>query len=234
MITGKDSSRRLLAQKALASFQRQTYKNTVLIIVNHGSFSVLDDLNMNAGNRNCKEFHVSRDTSLGSMRNASLREVPLGAVFATFDDDDYRPNDYLEIMKAEMDKANAYLIACANRFECNLNNEFVWRTHLRKGLPNTIMARRVQRVEYNNVSTMEDVNFIENYHKQGNLVRILDNDPHLYIRAVHRDNTSLFVDTVKSKVNRNRSSEFGEYDVSGVERIWVRSMLFLFVFGGTT
>lgn len=222
MITGKHISRQPLAKHALESFTRQTYRTKHMIIINHGSYNVIE-----TPKSNISEIHVHKDTSLGDMRNRSLSLIPFGSVFAVFDDDDYRPDDYLQILKEKMDKHEASLVCLSTRLECNVNTEFVWKTYLRRGLPSTIIARRVKGIVYKSLRTMEDTAFISDYKASGKNVVVLDNDPKLYIRTIHGDNTSLFADKYKIKVYHEipLESDFREDEVSREDGVWVHEML---------
>lgn len=222
MVTGKNGSREQLAKHALVSFNRQTYRNKVLVIMNHGEYSVKSKEDRWP---NIVEVHVDRNTVLGSMRNASIDLIPSGCVFAVFDDDDYRSDNYLQVMKNAMDSNGADLVCCANRLECNLKNNFVWKTYLRKGLPNTIVARKTDNIRYKNLQTMEDTSFIADYAASGRKVLVIDdNDPKIYIRTVHGDNTSLYADPDKSFANVN-GTNFREVDASPRECEYVQSKI---------
>lgn len=220
MMTGKDDSRKDFARNALENFHNQTYTSKFMIIVNHGAFNVVE-----RSRSNVLEIHVPKEITLGEMRNTSLSLIPIGTVFAVFDDDDYRSHDYLSNLKEEMDSCKAWLVCLSNRMEYNLNNNFVWKTFLRQGLPSTIMARRIKEVSYKKVRTMEDVSFIADYKSYGKHTVVMKNDPKQYIRTIHRDNTSLFANKYKCKVypRTEQNPDFQEDNVSTQDEGWVRN-----------
>jgi len=211
MVTGKDDQRICFARKSIDNFIEQDYNNKKLIIINHNVAKVMP----NRIHQNVFEFQVPRDTLLGDMRNIALEMVPIDAMWTTWDDDDYRTHDYLSILKKEMDKANADVVTFTARTECNYNTGFVWEMKLMTGFV-TLLAKQDKRIKYKSANTMEDTSLIADFQKLGKKFHVFNNDPLMYIRLVHGNNTSLYVNQSKQSVLESISS--ANYQESNVDK----------------
>ena len=225
MITGKDASREQFAQRSLANFREQSYASKRLIIINHASYTVLNKTKEN----NEYEFYVDKDThslSLGQLRNISLNLVPINEMWTTWDDDDVRSSNYLELMYEILCKNDADVVSLARRIEYNQLNEFVWQIKQTKGLP-IILAKQDLRVRYLNTNTMEDINLLDDFRKVGNKVHIdIGNNPFIYIRTVHDNNTSLYVSKDKNTVNGTFGGDtYSESNVTPKEAMQVKYIM---------
>lgn len=211
MITGKDTQRLCLAKFAIKNFKDQFYPNKKLIILNQTKkvVSTLSDPLI-------AEFMIPGQT-LGDLRNIALQMVPINALWTVWDDDDYRSQDYLTLLQNQMEKNKSDVVIFTNRIECNLYSKFVWRIRLRSGFV-TLLAKQDLRVKYKSINTMEDVDIISDFRALGKKIEIWNNDnPEIYIRLVHGNNTSLFVDKNKKLIENHGSpcnnSNYNEFNI---------------------
>ncbi len=213
MVTGKDACRTKLARLSVANFYDQTYENKHLVILNHGPDAVIDN-EKNGFNSEVFEFRFekTKKLTLGDIRNISLDLVPINALWAIWDDDDWRSPDYLEILQKNMEQTNAVCVSISSRIEYNANTQFIWEARLKTGFV-LVLAKSDNRVRYMPKDTMEDLNLLDDYKSLGR-VTVLDNDPLMYIRLVHNNNTSLYVNKNKSTVSTNVGKTYIENNVT--------------------
>jgi len=218
MVTGKDSDRIRLARKAIKNFLEQTYQNKVLVIVNHHeSESVINQESL----QNVFEFHVSKEGhTLGDLRNIALQLVAHNACWTTWDDDDYRHPQYLEVLSTY--KTDNNVVAISNRLEYNSNNKTSWVGFKRNGFV-FFLASFDNRVQYLSKDTMEDVNILIDFENLGYTIKVIDNDPKLYVRIVHANNTSLYVKPTRDYLVR--SSQYSERFTNKTEYNYINTIL---------
>ena len=200
MITGKnnDVSRNRFAKVSVQNFQRQTYPNKFLIVINEGNRKVLD-----TDTPKLLELQI-KNTNLGAMRNIALELVPPNAIWTTWDDDDWRSDTYLEVLfrKLSYDPTKRYLMYC-NRIDHNINTDFSHRVTIPSGTY-IFFAYKDPLIKYDEQSTKEDA-VVKRYilSKKSQTVLYRDNDYTLYVRFVHQNNTSLFVEKNKKSLTRH-------------------------------
>jgi hypothetical protein len=243
MVTGKDSQRIRYAVQSVRNFINQKYYNKHLIIVNHHpSLNVIDaylyeeqitrleleDI-LNRGlkdgehKRYIYEVYIEKtaNVSLGDLRNFSLQLVPMGAFWTIWDDDDWRSFDYLKVLNYTLNMNNVDAVVLTRRYEYNMNKKFSWMMELKTGFP-LILCRQNPLIKYNNVDTMEDIHLIQSIKDIGYKVYIFENDPKLYIRIVHDNNTSLYAKQQKSEVTYNiENRKYNEFEVDSSEKIYI-------------
>lgn len=223
MITGKNEGREAYAKKAVKNFLEQDYKHKKLVIINHGSYVVLNPEQKKTDFM--FEFHVDKDKgekplTLGDLRNMATQLVPIDAMWTVWDDDDIRAPNYLSLLYYALRLSGSDMVAICNRYEVNANNGFSWRIKQTRGLP-TVLCKQDLRLSYLSKDTMEDVDLIEDYEKLGHPVyRWTWNRPSMYIRLVHGDNTSLYVDPHKSEIDGfiGRGTTYFEYNLTKKEK----------------
>lgn len=197
MVTGKDEARINYAKLAVQNFLAQTHPYKRLIIVNHHqTLKVLDDNALHI-HPYIKEHYMPKtpSTTLGDLRNFSLSHVPIGTLWTIWDDDDYRRDDYLEYLLRHHTSNN--IVCFQNRLEHNINTHTSWVAHKKSGYV-TLLAPRIASISYLKRDSMEDVNLISDYKNMKYKQTILDNTPNLYLRLVHSNNTSLYVNPKKT------------------------------------
>jgi hypothetical protein len=202
MVTGKDPCRILFARQAVHNFREQDYGPKRLVIINHGAESVLPaHAHAFDSKSDVVEFRVEKKENaltLGDLRNIARALVPPGTIWTTWDDDDYRAPGYLTTMIREMGSAD--VLAWTRRTEFNANTGLVWGMELSTGFNALIFARQDMRLLYSRQDTMEDTHLIEAARRLGKEIKIYKNDPDIYVRTVHANNTSLYVDKYKTGV----------------------------------
>jgi hypothetical protein len=213
MITGKSKCRVELARRSITNFEEQSYSNKRLIIINHGCYPVLLD----ESKTNVKEVLIDKGSkSLGYLRNLALEYVPEGDMWTTWDDDDYRDPEYLSILQSEMVRHNVSTVMFTHRFECNVNTHFVWSIFMRSGFVTLLSVKKeVDNILYTEKDTMEDLDLKKILKSNGHTFHIMQlNDPRLYIRMVHNNNTSLYVNKSKDGIRITSGDMYREYEVS--------------------
>ena len=209
MITGKDECRKHFANVAIENFNRQDYPYKKLIIINHGQYTVLDRIY-----HDIFEFHVdkTKEMTLGDLRNIGLEMVPKNALWITWDDNDWRHDNFLSILYNQLIESRKHCITFSNRIEYNTNTQFVWLMHLKERFF-IMLVPKDSRFMYLSKDTGEDLDFIDFYKKHYSIKVLHDNNPNLYIRLVHVNNTSKYVNTEKKKiVNKDKFSNYTESD----------------------
>jgi hypothetical protein len=189
MITGKDDDRIQLARKSVANFDQLDYDKKHLIIINHHPTEkvLVDNLI-----KNKFEFYIEKtpEVTLGYMRNVALQLVSHKGYWTTWDDDDYRHSSYLANFAKHI-QSNT-VVAISSRLEYNTNNATSWVGTKSDGFV-LFLAPFDNRITYTNTDSMEDMNILQDIKDLGYKIKVLKNDPKLYIRYIHKNNTSLYV-----------------------------------------
>lgn len=210
MVTGKDPCRLELARSAFANFQSQTYPAKHMIIINHGHEKVLRDM---VNTSVAYELMVDKskyELNLGDLRNIALELVPQDALWITWDDDDYRHPDMLKTMYNAMTTSRSDAVFFTQRLEHNYNTSLTWKTTVRSGLVHGLIKKN-PATQFRSVDTMEDIELIASLRSIGKEVLVIpDNRPEMYLRLVHGDNTSTYVDPQKNKLVQN-AAKVGNY-----------------------
>lgn len=200
MITGKDDMRLEYASKSIKNFKEQTYPNKILLIMNHNSKKILTDDIINE-NPNSFEYNFNiSEFNLGTIRNIALSFVPEGAFWTTWDDDDYRFPSYLFDLYENLKKHNAIASTLSNRIDYNIRNGFSYIATRTDGFV-TVLCEKNKNIKYLEKTTFEDVELLDQIKKCGKLV-VLKNEPYFYIRLIHDNNTSLYVDKDKDALKK--------------------------------
>ena len=223
MITGKDDERINFARRSIQNFKDQDYSNKVLVIINHSLTKVIpkdDDEN------SITEFYVDKSNlTLGDLRNIALEMVPINSLWTPWDDDDIRSKHYLSILYKEMKSHNADVVAYTDRLEHNFKKHFTWHSRLHSGFVH-ILAKQDKRIQYLQKDTMEDLNLFDVFKKYEIKVHVFHNDPSIYIRLVHGNNTSLYINYDKNNENLIKSNgNYEELSSTLKENIFVKSMV---------
>lgn len=197
MITGKDPCREHFARQSITNFLEQDYQGTKrMIIINHGSYRLQD-----SHSNSIYEFHVDKQTNnhtLGDLRNIARAMVPLDAIWTTWDDDDYHAPNFMSTMMKKLGSAD--VLVWTRRTEFNANTGLVWEMERKTGFSPLIFARQDMRMLYTRKDSMEDAHLLDTAEQLGKRIIVYENDPALYIRTVHGNNTSLYVDRNKIDV----------------------------------
>ena len=208
MITGKDTCRTEYAKLAVQNFFNQTYPNKYLIIINHGHRNVMPQSNINLPN--VIEIYIDKKhMKLGDLRNIALEIVPYNALWMPWDDDDYRaPELMFELYKKV--KHNI-LVSLSTRCEYNKLTEYIWQIFMHHGMP-IFLAKKHYKLRYLSKDTMEDTQILTDAKSIGH-VKIIKNKPDIYIRLIHNNNTSLYVDKTKDNIVNVYNSIYKEKEL---------------------
>jgi hypothetical protein len=222
MITGKDKSRWDFANISVDNFKRQTYPNKRLIIINEGkSLMQIGDniLEIKLDDREKKGM------TLGDMRNIAFEFMPDNAVWTLWDDDDWRSDDYLDYLYNNLQDKDYVLFT--KRLEHNLNTGFTWTMELKSGFVILFGRKQVSdKCKYESKDVNEDV-LLKNYIKDNLKFKLIeDNNPNIYIRMVHKNNTSILVNQNKSCVkDTSQNKVYYEYDASEDDIRYVKNIV---------
>lgn len=179
MVTGKDQFHEELARQAMKSFREQTYPNKHLIIINDGDYELGSAVDIT-------EVKFSQKHVLGELRNIALSYIPLNALWAQWDDDDWHHPEFLEKQYIELIKSRADGICCLRQVQYAFQINAAWiYSRLIEG---TIMCRKKEGVYYPKSKMREDTIFLENYEMRYK-VAYWDNPAYFYIRFIHGHNT---------------------------------------------
>jgi hypothetical protein len=221
MITGKDDQRIEYANLSVTNFLEQSYNHKKLIIVNHHhSLDVLKDKPFSS---DILEVKVKKEgKTLGDLRNIALQLIGYCDVWTIWDDDDYRSPDYLQYLISYR-KQKQDIIVLKNRVEFNLETNTSWVAKRDIGFA-TFLGPYDLRVQYLKKDTMEDVNMLKDYKHLGYNIKIVDNDPLLYLRLVHSNNTSLYVNKHKDYILTG-NGVYSERPTKIEEKIYIREIM---------
>src|SRR6185295_8683541 len=131
MVTGKSPERRPFAHAAIRSFFDQAYNSLELIIVNDSGESLgVDEA---VGTKRVREILVSKQPTLGHLRNIGLNEAA-GEYIAQFDDDDFSASNRLlsQVNECIMRGCPTTLISQI-RYSFVTGNAYINRQRPRKG-----------------------------------------------------------------------------------------------------
>lgn len=177
MITGKSNARLPMASLAVTQFQRQTYEETELIIVNTGR----DALYRPA--RNITEIKLPQgQLSLGELRNIALDHAS-GEWVIQWDDDDVHHPDRISYQMSHVSGTQPQVLLYQTRLDLRTGESFCFSDPL--GIAGTILHPRTE-LRYPAMAKSEDAVFSKSLG-----ARPLNNyDRHdIYIRLFHGLNT---------------------------------------------
>ena len=221
LITGKDDRRIHLASLAVSNFFEQDYKgDKKLIIINHHpklSVKIPEEYK-----NHVKQVFVSKhNRTLGHLRNIGLSYVPKNALWITWDDDDFRERRFLSKLYKQLNKQDA--VSFDRRYEYNVLTDSVWKTYLKKGFVH-MLCRKNDTFKFLDKDAMEDVNLYRDL--KISVYKVKPNE-WMYIRLVHDDNTSLYVDPKKKTVAQIdfQNQDYLEIPVSLEEKKYVVGLM---------
>ena len=207
MITGKDA-RLNFAEIAIKNFKKQYYQKKKLIIINEGkqlNVSDPDILEISITNRKQKQM------TLGDMRNMAFEFIPEGALWTLWDDDDWRSDNYLTYLYNRLG-TNDYIFF-TKRIEHNLNTDFTWVMELKSGFV-IMFGRKTWELKYDSTEYNEDILLKQDVKAKTKYV-IIDNDPKIYVRMVHKTNTSVMTNQNKDSLkNTKNNKNYFEYNAT--------------------
>jgi hypothetical protein len=192
MVTGKFRERYRMALWSLRSFERQSYENKHLIVINDGP-SYLNRGSVREFKKNVHEIAlhspngVPAKLTLGDLRNIALAHVPSGGIWMQWDDDDWHHEDAMKLQYEQMRSTAADICYLKSQIQLLASENRMWIRDREEGIPGTIMARRFPDMFYPPIARNEDTEFSHaNSHRR---VTVFDNPPTHYIRLIHGMNT---------------------------------------------
>lgn len=222
MVTRNDAHRRPFARASVRNFREQRYPRKHLVILNQSTPPLSD------GGADITEIMVPRPhaMTLGQLRNMSLSWVPHDALWTTWDDDDWRREDYLATLSRELRRGDYDLIAIDTRIEYNAHTGFAHVATLRSGFPSTFFARKHPMLAYDpQLHTLEDVP-VKQYAMRHLRYRVAALPATMYVRMSHGANTSPYVDPRKRAVrDTSMNADYFEADITAEQKAYLRDVL---------
>lgn len=214
MVTGKNEQRIQWARQQVMKFMtQQSYSGTkrILIANEHPSLHVLDS--QSKFREKVNEIHISDRhlVSLGQIRNQLLALVPSGSYVMILDDDDYISPTFLTQMIEywHQQKPKTVMVQMGNRLNHNSKIGSSWQSSHPSGFVHFVAdidLLRSSQFQYFDRNSLEDLSI----HEFTSRTIWHDSPPELYIRYIHGDNTSLYVNPQQSQPN----TDLGEIPVS--------------------
>lgn len=221
MVTRNLPKRRAYIDASLRNFHDQTLARKHLVIVNQSDTPV-----SSAPSDAVTEIMLPSDhtLSLGQVRNLSLEFVPIGALWTTWDDDDWRHETYLEKLVDALLEGRLDVVTIGDRLEYNAMTRFAHVATLTTGFM-TFLATNHPRLRYGNADTLEDVP-LKKYATSRLRFQTLRLSPTMYLRFSHGDNTSPYVNRRKRGLqDTHRNVSYFERSLTRGERAYLSDTL---------
>lgn len=179
-----------LCQRAIRCYNRQTYPNRELIVVDDGKQNLMPVLNAVPEDQlTYVQLASGKNHALGRLRNRSLNAAS-GTFRAQWDDDDWYHPERIERQAQVL--RDGYDACCLRGTLMHVDSpKFVHRPYtgyLPEGVPGTIMHRRDSDIRYPNMRREEDTAYLEQW-RQRRYALLPPSDTHLFIRCFHGTNT---------------------------------------------
>jgi glycosyltransferase involved in cell wall biosynthesis len=177
MVTGRDSQRLAFARLAAACFDRQTYLNRELLIINTAIESLRPTI------PNAREIHLPRARcTLGELRNIGIESISGGWVIQ-WDDDDWHHPERIQAQMEARRSDGACLLGSQLRLSTVLSSAYVCSNTA--GIHGTILHAAKIPWRYPALARAEDTRFLECFPR----IVALENPARLYVRIYHGANT---------------------------------------------
>lgn len=184
------ADRRAFCRRSLRCFNRQTYPNRELVVVDDGAQDLTPVLDV-VPNEQLRyvRLPVDQDYILGALRNIGL-DAATGKFIVQWDDDDWYHDERIERQAAVLQRGydactlhGALMHIDSPTF---LNHPYVG--YLDDGVPGTIMHRRNASIRYPKQRRAEDTAFLNAWHEKRHW-RLRGESAYLFIRCFHSANT---------------------------------------------
>lgn len=224
MITGKDINRLQFAKKSIQNFKDQDYPNKKLIIINENQQRIFNK--EYSTNNDMIEIQISdrkkKHLTLGDLRNIAFNFIPINSIWTLWDDDDIRSSNYLTYLYQRL--RNYDYILFTKRIEHNTNTNFSWIMELKSGFV-IFFGRKKYDTLYNSTEYNEDIPLkkliIDKYKHL-----IIDNDPRIYVRIVHENNTSIIIKKNKKHIkDTTQNKVYFEHKISQDDKKYVNNII---------
>lgn len=176
MVTGKSPERRPLAINAIRQFERQTYQNKELLIVNTGE-------KICPPRRSVKEIKLTQgELTLGDLRNIALEHAK-GDWIMQWDDDDYHAPGRMAYQVRNRVGRRAQLLTHQVRLDLSTGHAFCHYEPV--GIAGTILHPR-SGARYLSLAKSEDSHFLKHFDIDRNQNYT---SQAIYVRMYHGKNT---------------------------------------------
>ena len=177
-------------KRAIDCFNNQTYKNKELILVSNELNPYIEDVKKFTS-ANIKLFYVPEGTTLGAIRNISVKNAN-GEYIAQWDDDNIHHKDRLLVQYQNLERNNKK--ACFLRrvlINDTVNNK-KGISKVDRGVESTILALKKALPKYNNDQKIAEDLPARLFFLINNESVIID-EPQLYIYNIHGNNTCEYI-----------------------------------------
>lgn len=184
------ANRKNFFKRSLLSYQRQSYPNRELIIIDD-SKQDLSQLIKNAEDEKIQYIQLKKDPRniLGYLRNISL-EASSGELITQWDDDDWYHPERLSIQAETI--LNGYDACCLGNTLMHIDSQsyfpYPYVSLFRNGTPGSIMHRKDPLIRYPILSRTEDDVYMKKWFKR-RFKKLPDQYAYLFIRCFHGNNT---------------------------------------------
>lgn len=184
------ANRKRLVRRSLLSYQKQTYPNKEIVIVDDGKEDLSDVLqSLTKDEVKYNKIPKRPDNVLGHLRNLTL-EMASGDILVQWDDDDWYHPERLQV-QAEVLSGEAEMCCLSGALfhldtKMFFNHPFVSR--FRKGVPGSIMHRKNPFIRYPGIPLGEDDIYLKAWKKRAN-VMLGAAHSFLFIRSYHGKNS---------------------------------------------
>jgi glycosyltransferase involved in cell wall biosynthesis len=182
MITGKSDERLPMAVNAIRSFLQQSYRRKKLIIVNDGE----SDCASGFTGTEIEELRLSGQYSLGTLRNIALEQIPSGAPWIQWDDDDWKHSCLIADQKRVLDLSGTEMCVLKAQVQYSFCKNTAWIKEAER-IEGTILARK-RDLFYPEIPKGEDTEYLRAFQKRFTST-YWNNPPHFYLRFLHENNT---------------------------------------------
>lgn len=179
-----------LCRRALRSYQRQTYPNKELVVLDNGAQRI-EHLLADLPDDEVRYRHVDRtpDLWIGGLRNMALEAATGTFVVPQWDDDDWshprRIERQVEVLQRGYDACTLLGTLMHVDSPAYFGHPFIGI--LPDGVPPTIMHRRDAAIRYPNLRRTSDTSYVNQW-REGRYAILPREDSYLYLRYFHGDN----------------------------------------------
>lgn len=189
LVTGKSAERFPLARRAVVAWQRQLFasQHSLLVINDHPELSLFNG----TAPQGIREIRLSQRYTLGELRNIGIDEAKTDYL-VQWDDDDYSHPSRLmwQIEHTQQGRASIFQYEIHCDLTGTIDASFVnnGRSIRTGGFPGTMMWPRKSGCRFRAIGKREDTEFVLALNKAC-VCDVLPNDPVLYCRCYHGNNT---------------------------------------------
>lgn len=205
MVTGKSEGRIRWARHQISQYmEHQQYDGRKFLLVanEHANLNFQHESELYVDR--VKEIHIQdrSTTSLGKIRNRLLDVVPSGSYVFVLDDDDYVSSSLITEMIRywRVQSGRTAMVQLGNRLNHNIVTDSSWQSSHPSGFVHfvgDIDLLRKYNFRYLPRDSLEDLSI----HELDSRTIWHDSAPELYIRYVHGENTSLYVNSRQTEAN---------------------------------